>query len=211
MSHTNLKAENPSRYNTKHHNDENRQQHSYTASALYSGFSDLSSQPTCTFCKKNHSSAKCTIITDPASRKAILRTKAKCFICFRSGHKASECKSKNRCFKCNSRHHISNCNDKNYQTTSQTTPSSLNSPNINVIVTPVNGQKVTNGNSQTNIQNNDVVNRMNLENSHSTMLSLNKDGSVLLQTGRGMIINCENKNLNKNVRIYLIRDHKSRL
>ena len=43
-----------------------------------------------TFCKQNHSSLKCNIITDPASGKAILRSKAKGFICLRSGHKASK-------------------------------------------------------------------------------------------------------------------------
>ena len=69
---------------------------------MYSGYSrdSGSSNPTCKFCKQKHLNAKCNIITEPASRKAILRSKAKCFICLRSGHKASECKSNNRCFKC---------------------------------------------------------------------------------------------------------------
>ena len=101
MSHTNFK-QNPSRFD-KYGNDS--RQSNYTASAMYSDYSrdSSSSNPTCTFCKQNHSSAKCNIIRNPASRKAI--SKAKCFICLSSGHKASEWKSRNRCFKCNSKHH----------------------------------------------------------------------------------------------------------
>ena len=78
---------------------------------MHSGYSrdSSSSNPKCPFCKQNHSSAKCNITSDPASRKAILRSKTKRFICLSSGHKASECKSNNRCFKCNSNHHISIC------------------------------------------------------------------------------------------------------
>ena len=57
---------------------------------MYRGYAhdSSSSNPTCTFCKQNHSSAKFNIITDPALRKAILRSKAKCLICLRSGQKA---------------------------------------------------------------------------------------------------------------------------
>ena len=91
MSHTNFK-QNLSR-SDKYGND-NRQSN-YTAFAMYSGYSRASgsSNHTCTFCKQNHSSAKCNIITNPTSRKAILRSKAKCFVCLRSGHKANECRS----------------------------------------------------------------------------------------------------------------------
>ena len=49
------------------------------------------------------------MITDVNSRKAILKTKGKCFVCLRSGHKASECKSINNCYKCGSQHHLSIC------------------------------------------------------------------------------------------------------
>ena len=38
------------------------------------------------------------MIPDVDSQKAILRNQGKCFVCFRSGHKASECKSTNKCF-----------------------------------------------------------------------------------------------------------------
>ena len=59
---------------------------------------------TCTFCKQNHTSSKCNMIKDVDSRKAILKSKGKCFVCLRFGHKASKCKSTNKCYKCGSRH-----------------------------------------------------------------------------------------------------------
>ena len=76
MSHTNIKV-NPSRSDI--YRNDNRQS-SHTASAIYSSYSrdSGSSNPTCTLCQQSHSSAKCNIITDPNSRKAVLRSKAKC-------------------------------------------------------------------------------------------------------------------------------------
>ena len=68
----------------------------FSATALFSGNSGgAKSNPpniTCTFCKQNHTSSKCNMITDVNSRKAILKSKRKRFVCLRSGHKASECK-----------------------------------------------------------------------------------------------------------------------
>ena len=76
MIHTNIK-QNPSRFDIYGNDD---RQSSYTASAIYSSYlrDSGSSNPTCTFCQQRHSSAKCNIITDPNSRKGILRSKAKC-------------------------------------------------------------------------------------------------------------------------------------
>ena len=69
----------------------------FSAAALFSGNSDGTKSNlhniTCTFCKQNHTSSKCDMITDVNSRKAILKSKGKCFVCLRSGHKASKCKS----------------------------------------------------------------------------------------------------------------------
>ena len=52
---------------------------------------------------------KINILTDVNSRKAILKSKGKSFVCLRSGHQASECKSTNKCYKCGSRRHLSIC------------------------------------------------------------------------------------------------------
>ena len=63
----------------------------------------------CTYCKRNHPSSKCNVVTDVQARKNILRNKGRCFTCLKSGHKARTCKSKIKCYKCNGRHHISVC------------------------------------------------------------------------------------------------------
>ena len=49
------------------------------------------------------------IITEPPARKAILRNKAKCFVCLISSHRVVDCDSKVACFKCKQLHHISIC------------------------------------------------------------------------------------------------------
>ena len=131
-----------------------------------------SSNPTCTFCKQNHSSAKCNIITDPTSRKAILRSKAKqskakCLICLRSGHKASECKSTNWCFKCNSKRHLSICEVYGWKSRNGITQG----PDNRIGNSSQNGN---NKNSTLNMTDSDNAESVdNTENSH-TMLSINK-------------------------------------
>ena len=53
--------------------------------ALLSDTSHLS----CTYSKRNHSSSKCTVITDIKARRAFVRNKGKCYVCLKSGHLAS--------------------------------------------------------------------------------------------------------------------------
>ena len=53
--------------------------------------------------------SKCLKITEPASRKKILRRKGLCFICFSKEHLASHCKLHHICRKYNGKHHISIC------------------------------------------------------------------------------------------------------
>ena len=118
---------------------------------------------TCTFCIQNHTSSKCNMITDVNSRKAILKSKGKCFVCLRSCHKASECKSTNKCYKCASRHHVSIC-DFHF----------------------LREKKTDEGKEDPN---------------HTTMLALNKEDRVLLQTATAVVFNRENSNKKKNVRI----------
>ena len=48
-------------------------------------------------------------ITEPASRKKILRQKGLCFIYFSEEHLVSSCKLHYVCRKCNVKHHISIC------------------------------------------------------------------------------------------------------
>ena len=79
----------------------------FTGSTLYSGGrkDDIS----CRYFRRGHPSSKCKVITDVKARKAILRNKAKCFVCLKSSHIARQCKSGMKCFKCGNRHHISIC------------------------------------------------------------------------------------------------------
>lgn len=91
----------------------------------------------CTYCKRNHSFSKCTVITDANARKAFLQAKGRCFICLKSGHVARDCMSQNLCYKCYKRHHISICDS----------ISSSDSSNNIVSTTPTN--RVT-----TNMENN---------------------------------------------------------
>ena len=50
---------------------------------------------------------QCSPITDIKARKAILRQKARCFVCTKSGHVAKSCPSNYTCHKCSRKHHIS--------------------------------------------------------------------------------------------------------
>ena len=63
----------------------------------------------CSFCKGAHFLASCTIVTDPEERRKILRRKARCFLCLRSGHVGRDCKSEKGCHRCHGRHHTALC------------------------------------------------------------------------------------------------------
>ena len=62
-------------------------------------------RPNCLFCNKMHFSASCTTVTDPTTRKNILRDKKRCFVCLRSGHLSRNCHSMRKCFHCGGSHH----------------------------------------------------------------------------------------------------------
>jgi hypothetical protein len=65
----------------------------------------------CTFCKGNHKSVGCGLVTEPEARRSILRRKGKCFNCLQSGHISPNCQSDRKCYRCGSKHHISICTD----------------------------------------------------------------------------------------------------
>ena len=64
-------------------------------SSSYSLLTDCTNEnqqgPWCTYCKENHTSASCTVVTQISARKQILRKKGKCFVCLRTGHLAANC------------------------------------------------------------------------------------------------------------------------
>ena len=77
-------------------NDGVTEEDEFTGSTLVNNAQKI----TCTYCGRNHPSAQCDVITDIQARKTLLRKKAKCFLCLKSGHIAPRCKSKAKCRKC---------------------------------------------------------------------------------------------------------------
>ncbi|XP_068675693.1 uncharacterized protein [Montipora foliosa] len=67
-----------------------------TTSALFTKHSG----PTCTYCKQNHPSNSCKMVTNPAARKNILMKQGRCFVFLRKDHLSKNCPSKHECFKC---------------------------------------------------------------------------------------------------------------
>ena len=45
----------------------------------------------CIFCRRNHSSTRCDIVTDPKVRKQIIINDKRCFVSLRLGHNAKAC------------------------------------------------------------------------------------------------------------------------
>ena len=114
-------------------------------------------------------------------------------ICLRSSHKTSQCRSKSRYFKCNSKHHISICGIYGLHSRHGITQG----PDNHIGNSSQNG----NNNNSATLNMTDSVNVERVDNSKNshTVLSLNKHGNVLLQTARGIIINKKNQNLKRNI------------
>ena len=63
----------------------------------------------CPYCQQKHFPDKCNIVTNVETRRNLLKSQSRCFLCTRKGHNMRECRSKKSCFRCNSRHHTSLC------------------------------------------------------------------------------------------------------
>lgn len=63
----------------------------------------------CCYCQQSHPSTDCSVVTDIAARKQILRTSGRCFNCLRKNHIGRNCRSTAKCLKCKRRHHTSIC------------------------------------------------------------------------------------------------------
>ena len=81
----------------------------FTASALFTGTRENSQSIYCIYCRKNHPSSKCDVVTDVTVRKSILRRKGRCFLCLKTGHIIRQCEAKYKCVKCKGRHNVSIC------------------------------------------------------------------------------------------------------
>ena len=62
-----------------------------------------------TFCRGNHWSDKCGVVSDTTARKEHLRKNRLCFICLRWGHDSRDCKKTKTCFYCKGFHNSSIC------------------------------------------------------------------------------------------------------
>ena len=81
-----------------------------TCSTLYTGNRNI---VYCSFCSKNHASLNCNVVTDPVSRKAVLRRRGRCFICLKSGHLASQCQCRHHTAICEAQSSKSDCTSQN--------------------------------------------------------------------------------------------------
>ena len=102
------------RKNFTHYSRENLQPN--TASSLLVG------TPSCVFCRGQHFSDKCNVVSDVEARKEFLRKAGKCFLCLRSGHVLRDCERKKGCYYCKKfSHHSAICDSQSHfhkQTTS---------------------------------------------------------------------------------------------
>ena len=72
----------------------------------------LSKDKWCTFCNGPHPTIKCSVVTDPESRRKFLPQKGKCFGCLRSSHVSRDCQA--RCHRCSGKNHAALCSVQHY-------------------------------------------------------------------------------------------------
>ena len=152
-----------------------RQSAPTTASALFVG---KTQNVYCSFCKGPHPSVKCSVYSDPASRKAITRQKAKCFVCLRSGHMAKNCRSSRDCQICAGKHHTALCDKEKPEDT-----------------------RPKEGNRQETTRNS--TERSNSEKPTSSNVCGSNNASILLQTAIAPVGRPDNPQLKVNARIIL--------
>ena len=140
----------------------------------------------CLFCKdNNHSSNRCTKVTDPKIRKQCLFKISFCCICLRQ-NKAANCKSNCLCKKCNGRHNIAIC-----QKNLQKLPLGNNQQQPIVPNTPVTNS--ANPSSFQNVQIPDAGQQVNTVSNCSG----NSSNNILLQTAEANILNLNQKDTAK--------------
>ena len=85
----------------------------------------------CTFCKQQHPTASCRVVTNKMARKECLKKQGRCFICLRKSHLARDCRSRISSLKCSGRHHVSLC-EIEPQTTERPETMANRQTNVNV-------------------------------------------------------------------------------
>ena len=129
---------------------------------------------TCTFCRKAHPSVNCTIVSNCAARKEILKREGRCFVCLKKSHLARQCTSNIRCFKCKKRHHASVCEQppESIQTAEERNPSTSST------------QSWMQSQTQTNPVRRDIGPSTSTP---TTTMLIDVKNAVLLQTAKGYI------------------------
>ena len=77
-----------------------------SGSALYA---NQTHQHKCVFCRGNHWSDKCKVISDPETRKEYLRKGNRCFLCLNQSHISRNCSKAKTCYYCEGLHNSTIC------------------------------------------------------------------------------------------------------
>ena len=104
----------------------------YAGSALYSSTASRGQNPTkssvkCIFCKGEHWSDKCNIVTDPIARKEFLKNNKLCFRCLKKDHLSRNYKRSKTCFYCKGCHNSAICAERKGSTDGSQKTDSKNS------------------------------------------------------------------------------------
>ena len=160
----------------------------HTASTLFSGSRDSNANPPqCSYCQQPHSSAKCSSITDIATRKQILKSSGRCYNCLRRNHVSRDCKSSSRCQRYKKKHHTSIC-DTNFSQSHHTSSCDSSSSQPLSLAHPTgSGLNPEAAPYQSN--------------STSTNLCSDNLRTVFLQTARAVINNLNDSRLSLEVRL----------
>ena len=170
---TAMKTGGPNINTSKFEQYKTRSKQPYSASALYTGSEE--SIPCCAFCKKNHKSINCMTVTEPKTRRTMLRRNGRCFVCLKSGHISANCPSRAKCFNCEGRHHVTICEKTNNTVTSRNSGSEGATPHRSEPPQDTSG-----------------------DTGASTMHISNNINSVLLQTAQAFVCRPDNQEIGVN-------------
>ena len=153
-----------------------------TAATLFTGESTRSI--TCSYCRGEHTSANCHVVTDRAKRRQELRKQGRCFRCLKKDHVAKDCTSAKVCPKCSGRHHVSLCEESQARQSSE----GKNSVPQTSSTAPPQTREAGTGNTAT------------------TNFHVSSYDSILLQTAQAIV---QSPQSNANMRIRVIFDSGS--
>ena len=171
---------------------ENRAIIKYSAASLITGAGNHSTSCFCVYCEKKHPTWKCNTVTEVRSRKSILRSKGRCYLCLQTGHISRFCTSKYRCAKCQGRHNVSICEPKwkSEKTDSQEIAN-------NVVV------KDSRNDSNNYCTSNDIGSKKNDFVQISNNIVESKKGQTFLMTAKGLVAN---EPMNRQQKVHVLFD-----